>query len=52
MRSFSGFCLAAFCLVAVCLAAIEIDEGVYVLNKDNFDSFIEENEYALIEFCE
>ncbi|KAH0956027.1 hypothetical protein HN011_009944 [Eciton burchellii] len=51
MRFIGGFCLAALCLVAACLAEVELDEGVYVLNKDNFDSFIEQNEYVLLEFC-
>jgi hypothetical protein len=51
MRFIGGFCLAALCFVAACLAEVELDEGVYVLNKDNFDSFIEQNEYVLLEFC-
>ncbi|RLU18048.1 hypothetical protein DMN91_010290 [Ooceraea biroi] len=52
MSSIGGFCLAALCLVAACLAAVEVDDGVYVLKQDNFDGFIAENDYVLLEFCE
>ncbi|XP_070158755.1 protein disulfide-isomerase [Polyergus mexicanus] len=51
MRGFVGeFCLAALCLVAACLAKIEVDEGIFVVTKDNFDSVIENNEFVLLEF--
>ncbi|EZA48186.1 hypothetical protein DMN91_010287 [Ooceraea biroi] len=50
MSSIGGFCLAALCLVAACLAAVEVDDGVYVLKQDNFDGFIAENDYVLLEF--
>lgn len=50
MRFIGGFGLAAVCLVTVCLAKVEIDEGILVINKDNFDSVIKDNEYVLVEF--
>ncbi|EFN85405.1 protein disulfide-isomerase [Harpegnathos saltator] len=50
MGFIGGFGLAALCLVAVSLAKVEIDEGILVINKDNFDSVIKDNDYVLIEF--
>uniref|UniRef100_A0A348G609 Protein disulfide-isomerase n=1 Tax=Odontomachus monticola TaxID=613454 RepID=A0A348G609_ODOMO len=50
MRFVGGFGLAALCLVTVTLAKVELDEGILVINKDNFDSVINDNEYVLIEF--
>lgn len=46
------FCLAALCLVAISLAKIEVEDGVLVVTKDNFDSVIQDNDYVLLEFCE
>ncbi|XP_032664580.1 protein disulfide-isomerase isoform X1 [Odontomachus brunneus] len=50
MRFIGGFGLTALCLIAVSLAKVELDEGILVINKDNFDSVINDNEYVLIEF--
>lgn len=52
MRSVGGFCLAALCLAAISLAKIETEDGVLVVNKDNFESVIQDNDYVLLEFCE
>lgn len=43
--------MAAFCLAAIALAKIETEDGVLVVNKDNFDSVIQDNDYVLLEFC-
>lgn len=53
MRSFVGdlLCFAALCLAAICLAKIEVEDGVLVVTKDNFDSVIQDNEFVLVEFC-
>jgi protein disulfide-isomerase A1 len=37
-------------LFAVCFASVTQEEGVYVLGDDNFDSFVESNEFVLVEF--
>ncbi|KAL0103412.1 hypothetical protein PUN28_017584 [Cardiocondyla obscurior] len=50
MRFVGGFCLAALCLAAVSLAKIEVEDGVLVVTKDNFESVIKDNEYVLLEF--
>lgn len=52
MRFVGGFVLAALCLVAASHAKVELEEGILVINKDNFDSVIKDNDYVLIEFCE
>ncbi|XP_011268046.1 protein disulfide-isomerase [Camponotus floridanus] len=51
MRSFVGeFCFAVLCLTAICLAKVEVEDGVLVVTKDNFDSVIQDNEFVLLEF--
>jgi len=41
--------LFAFLLATVALAT-DVDEGVYVLGEDNFDTFVAEHEHVLVEF--
>jgi protein disulfide-isomerase A1 len=43
---------AALLVLAIILGAFatEVEEGVYVLGEDNFDSFVKENEHVLVEF--
>jgi len=51
---------AAFLMVSSAIAdagikeqvAVESDEGVLVLTKDNFDSVVSSSEYLLVKFCE
>ncbi|XP_018399095.1 PREDICTED: protein disulfide-isomerase [Cyphomyrmex costatus] len=50
MRSVGVFCLAALCLAATTLAKVEVEDGVLVVTKDNFDSVIQDNDYVLLEF--
>jgi len=46
-----GFALAfAFAAVTSVSAEIEVEEGVFVLGDDTFDSFVKEHEYVLAEF--
>lgn len=52
MRFVNALGLAALCLVTVSVAKVELDEGILVINKDNFDSVIKDNDYVLVEFCE
>lgn len=37
-------------LLFVCSLAVETDEGVYVLSKDNFDTFVNGEQITLVEF--
>ena len=30
---------------------VKEEEGVYVLTEKNFDGFVKENEFVLVEFC-
>ena len=52
MKPVGVFCLTALCLVATILAKVEVEDGVLVVTKDNFDSVIQDNDYVLLEFCE
>lgn len=52
MKSVGVFCLATLCLAATSLAKVEVEDGVLVVTKDNFDSVIQDNDYVLLEFCE
>ena len=46
-----SFTLFAFTLFfAATFAEVTQDEGVYVLTNDNFDSWLADQEFALIEF--
>ena len=38
-------------LAALALAEIEVEEGVLVGTKDNFDQIIKDNKFVLVEFC-
>ena len=38
-------------LAAFVAAEIEVEEGVLVGTKDNFDEIIENNKFVLVEFC-
>ncbi|XP_043486620.1 protein disulfide-isomerase [Polistes fuscatus] len=49
MNAITAIILAVHCLTYA-IAKIELDEGVLVINNDNFESAVKENEYILIEF--
>ncbi|KAK2584930.1 hypothetical protein KPH14_002525 [Odynerus spinipes] len=49
MNAVTAILLAVTCLSSA-IAKIELDEGVLVITKDNFDTAIKDNEYILIEF--
>lgn len=51
MNVVTAILLAVTCL-SYAIANIDFDEGVLVINKDNFESAIQDNEFILIEFCE
>ncbi|KAG5322628.1 PDI isomerase, partial [Pseudoatta argentina] len=50
MKPVGVFCLTALCLAATSLAKVEVEDGVLVVTKDNFDSVIQDNDYVLLEF--
>ncbi|XP_043678111.1 protein disulfide-isomerase isoform X2 [Vespula pensylvanica] len=49
MNVVTAILLAVTCL-SYAIANIDFDEGVLVINKDNFESAIQDNEFILIEF--
>lgn len=49
MNAVTAIILAVTCLSSA-IAKIELDEGVLVITKDNFEEAIKDNEYVLIEF--
>ncbi|XP_015178651.1 PREDICTED: protein disulfide-isomerase [Polistes dominula] len=49
MNAITAIILAVYCL-SYAFAKIEVDDGVLVINTENFESAIKDNDYILIEF--